>query len=175
MLYFKALPGTPARTLFDKYYVLREANRKATTAFLDKYATTGKYLSINDVISGIFPKPEFSDQFKKASKGTFMPRAKSQAAKDLASIPKPVRMMDWSSKHLGHGLLMGEHQRGLGFAICFAKWAYNPGNDPVLYCNAQVKKAATKWPEGLEEITETQALALTKTNEPEDTEEGGVF
>jgi hypothetical protein len=175
MLYFKALPGTPARALFDEYYALREANRKATTAFLDKYCRSDTYLSINDAIGGVYPKDEFADQFKKASKGTFMPRAKSQAAKDLADIPKPVRMMDWSSENLGHGLLMGGHHRGLGFAICFAQWAYAPGNDPVLYCDRQVKEAATKWPEGLEEITETQALAITKTDETEDTEEGTVF
>lgn len=175
MMYFKALPGTPARALFDEYYIVQQAHSKGVSAFLDKYATSKKYMCRNGEIDGIFPKPEILDQFKKGKNGTFKPRAKTEAAKDLKAIPKDVRMMDWSSEKLGHGLLMGAHHRGLGFAIEYAQWAFSPGNDPVLYCPASVKKAATAWPEGLEEITVTQALAITESDEPEEDEEGKVF
>lgn len=179
MIYFKVTPGTKAEELFIDYYTTEQIANAALTKWLNKYTLSTKYYSdSHGYVAGVQDvRPEFVDQFKKAVHKTLLPRAKTEAGKELKELPRPVNMRQWSEANIGHGTIMGTHQRGLGFAIHYAHWACgDKGTNPVLYCDRKVKEAATKWPEGLVEITETEAMEITGSNEAKaEVEDGTVF
>jgi hypothetical protein len=162
--YFRAEPNTPAAELADSYRAKfrKRASISAEVAKDLKLPKGVKFYGTDSSIWGVttdWPRDEIPAGWIWSKKRRcYVPDKKTDEgkyiAKALATIPGGIDWMHESCEAFGHSLVMGS--KGGGLCLRFAAWAWSKRGS-VCQMHSAVKKAAKKWPEGLVEITATEA------------------
>ncbi len=169
-LYFRVIPKSPVMAKIDECKERMAAHSKARIAFMKRhgFSKAARSYGYEWSMIGVAEKTDRPGWRWKAAERYSVPALKTPEGKaikaELKALPPGVEWREVSDALFKHGFVSSHNDRGM--CTRWAVFAWNK-NGVVCCMHADVKRAAKKWPEGLVEITGSEAAKLNGSTKEE--------